>query len=626
MLILIPFFLQAFFLLHVYGTVAFILSKSKLPINPFVPLLFGFPVLGIISLFFVLGGPINDFSYFVVLFGAFIAIWRYKYYFQVQFSNFKSWLNSITSLNLLILLGIFLVILYQSALPSKINDMIMYYLQTLFWMEEYGAIKGLGNLHPALGLSSAWHSLLVLIGEHGTLAKILETRFFALNGVLLISFILFLFSELKIEKNGLVLPFFALILILGFVYLTAPSPDFPLLVFIPFLLYSVLKYELKLFPDNAGSHSFHPILFALLGCFIFAVKPPAFVSVITLLFFSLNLIYQALKGKWVPFIQFTLTVSLCLAPLLYKNYLQTGYPLYPAGVSIPVNILPENPSSLTELTSNQEVLNRKPFWKLPADWNESFRKGVQTWGYSDRLDQKVFKTAQPKKLDRFKIWISRTGYKGLMNKFLFANFLFGFLLLLYSIIKRDGRPIIYLVSSIFLLLCLVEWLYLSQYRLMLATGLSFLGWNILLLCRNFPKVNLTLNKFSQQSYSHKLFFTLILFLYAIMAFVPFSVLKENSRNKSITQMDGFNTQYLLKPAVSYCTEPYKNFQVDSITFHYYPNQTYASDCPIPAISLSHRKFLAGAYNYRHRAVGKNVESGFFLERLEMDSIHQPENP
>jgi hypothetical protein len=626
MLVLIPFFLQAFFLLHVYGTVAFILSKSKLPINPFIPLLFGFPVLGVISLYFVIGGPINDFSYFVILFGAFIAIWRYKYYFQVQWSNFKSWVKSITSLNLIILLGIFFIILYQSALPSKINDMIMYYLQTLFWMEEYGAIKGLGNLHPAIGLSSAWHSLLVLLGEHGTLAKVLEIRFFALNGILLFSFILFLFSELKIEKNGLVFPFFALILLLGFVYLTAPSPDFPLLVFIPFLLYTILRVEGKLLSYNVEENIYHPILFALLGCFIFAVKPPAFVSVISLVFFGLNLLYQALKGRWLPFIHFALTVSLCIAPLLYKNYLQTGYPLYPAGVSIPENILSENPSSLTELTSNQEVLNRKPFWKLPADWNESFRKGVQTWGYSDRLDQKVFKVAQPRKFERFKTWISRPGYKGLMNKFLFANFLFGFLLILHSIVKREGRPIIYLVSSIFLLLCFVEWVFLSQYRLMLATGLSFFGWNILLLCRNFPKVHTTLNKFTMQSYFHEFIFTLIFAIYAIMAFIPFSVLKENSRNKSITQMDGFNTQYLLKPAITYSAGPFKNFQVDSITFHYYPNQTYASDCPIPAISLSHRKFLAGAYKYRHRAVGKNVESGFFLERLEMDSINRPENP
>jgi hypothetical protein len=620
MLVLIPFFLQAIFLLHVYGTIAFILTQSKLPLNPFVPLLFGFPVLGILSLFFVLGGPINEFTYLVLVVGAFIAIWRYKFYFDAQWLNIKSWVKSLSKNSLLLLIGFFLIILYQSALPSKINDMIMYYLQTLFWMEEYGTVKGLGNLHPALGLSSTWHSLLVLLGEHGLLARVLETRFFAINGLLLFSFILFLIAEFNLEKNSVLLPFFILSILLGFVYLTAPSPDFPLLVFIPFLFYQFLKTELLIIPSNTEVKPFHPILFAILGCFLFAVKPPAFVAVIALILFGLNLAYRAIQGNKLHFLQFVMAILVCLTPLLFKNYIQTGYPIYPSGLAIPDSFLPQNPSSMSLISSDNETLTRKPYWKLPSDWNESFRKGVQTWGYSDRLDHKIFKAPQPGKRNRFITWISRKGYKGLMNKFLFLNFLFGVLILVLFLFQKEKSVVKYCISSTFLLLSLLEWVYLSQYRLMLATGLSFLGWNVLSLYQNFPKVVLNLNLISKKLFSPEFVFATVLGFYLIMAFVPFSILKENSRNKSITQMDGFTSKYLLKPAVSYGTSPYKNFQVDSLTFHYYSDQTYASDCPIPAISLSHRKFMAGVYKYRHRAMGNSVEAGFFIERIAIDSI------
>jgi hypothetical protein len=79
-------------------------------------------------------------------------------------------------------IGFILVALYSSSPPLFIdND--SYYLPTIKWMQEYGAVPGLGNLHYHLSLFSAWHALEAL-----TQVLFGFSNLFALNGFLLFSF------------------------------------------------------------------------------------------------------------------------------------------------------------------------------------------------------------------------------------------------------------------------------------------------------------------------------------------------------------------------------------------------------------------------------------------------------
>jgi len=596
MLTILPYFLIVNFLCLIYGTIPFILLKRTLPLNPFAPILVGYAIVGLLSQFFMIGGAINAFSFLVLLLGALVSLWRYSYIYKPYRANLKNWFLSLSKKEVIGFVIFSLLVAYQSSLPTKINDMGGYYLQTIQWMREYGIVKGLGNLHPALGLGSAWHSLVTLVSPLPP-----ETLpFFAINGSLMLALALFIWIELKYHFSWYLFAYAVLVFPLGFLYLTAPSPDWPLLVFVPLLGYwAFVKRETL--PTE---------VFLLLACFVFACKPS---SAMVILLFATEVLRHEVKIKNFKLLilknnfKFSFLLNLCkssacigilvavavaLAPLIYKNYIQTGYPLYPSGLSI----------------------GTAPKWQIPADWNQAYRQGIQSWGINDKVEVSTFKAPNPASGNRLKQWLLRSGYKGLMNKLIFLNALFA-LALLFTKRKLHERLLLLALLGVSSL----EWYFLSQYRLMLPTALCLFSFNIFF---SFNIQNSTFairNSFFNLQHSSLVirYSLFIIFLFALLSFFPFSLFKETSRNQQITQTDGFTSAYLIVPYTNYRIGTLDTFLVDSIPFHYYKERAYAWDCPIPAVSASHRKFLKENFGYELRALGREVKDGFRLERESM---------
>jgi hypothetical protein len=548
-------------------------------------MLLGYAIVGLLSQWFMIGGVVNSFSFLVLLLGALVTLWRYEAIYKPYRTNLNNWFQSLSKKEV-IGFGIFsLLVAYQSSLPTKINDMGGYYLQTIQWMREYGMVKGLGNLHPALGLGSAWHSLVTLLSPLPP-----ETLpFFAINGALMLALALFVWVELKYHFTWYIFAYAVLVFPLGYLYLTAPSPDWPLLVFVPLLGYwAFVKRE-----------TLPAEVFLLLACFIFACKPSSAMVVLFLVGSFFNTKQQnngfliTENGK--PFLRFfvlVFCVAVALAPLIYKNYIQTGYPLYPSGLSI----------------------GTAPKWQIPTDWNQAYRQGIQSWGISDKVEASTFKATIPANGNRFKQWLLRSGYKGLMNKLLFLNALFA-LSLLFT--KRSLQERLLLLALLFI--SILEWYFLSQYRLMLPTALCLFSFNIhysIFNIRNSSLFTLTSSlppslKLRRASLPHTSYL-ITLTSYLLLSFFPFSLFKETSRNQQITQTDGFTPAYLLKPYTNYRIGTLETYLVDSIPFHYYKERAYAWDCPIPAVSASHRKFVKENFGYEVRALGKEVKDGFWM--------------
>jgi hypothetical protein len=540
-------------------------------------MLLGYAIVGLLSQCFMIGGAVNSFSFLVLLLGALVTLWRYEAIYKPYRTNLNNWFQSLSKKEV-IGFGIFsLLVAYQSSLPTKINDMGGYYLQTIQWMREYGMVKGLGNLHPALGLGSAWHSLVTLLSPLPP-----ETLpFFAINGALMLALALFVWVELKYHFSWYIFAYAVLVFPLGYLYLTAPSPDWPLLVFVPLLGYwAFLKKE-----------TLPAEVFLLLACFVFACKPS--VAMVTLLFATEALRHEVIKEyfKFSSLLNFFKSssrlgvfVAVALAPLIYKNHIQTGYPLYPSGLSI----------------------GTAPKWQIPADWNQAYRQGIQSWGISDKVEASTFKAPIPANSNRFKQWLLRSGYKGLMNKLLFLNALFA-LVLLFT--KRNLQERLLLIALLFI--SILEWYLLSQYRLMLPTALCLFSFNIHYSIFNIPAfAKATSGKLiSSLVIRYSIF---IILLFALLSFFPFSLFKETSRNQQITQTDGFTPAYLIKPYTNYRIGTLETYLVDSIPFHYYKERAYAWDCPIPAVSASHRKFVKEQFGYELRALGREVKDGFWM--------------
>lgn len=401
---------------------------------------------------------------------------------------------------------------------------------------------------------------------------------FAINGSLILALALFVWVELKYHFSWYIFAYAVLVFPLGYLYLTAPSPDWPLLVFVPLLGYwAFVKREMV--PTE---------VFLLLACFVFACKPSA---ALVALFFVGTYFYtkqqnngsyfSALKKPFLRFFVLVFCLALALVPNIYKNYIQTGYPLYPSNLSI----------------------GAAPKWQIPADWNHAYRQGIQSWGISDKVETSTFKAPIPANGNRFKQWLLRSGYKGLMNKLLFLNALFT-LGLLFT--KRKLQELLLLLAL--LGVSSLEWYFLSQYRLMLPTALCLFSFNISFAFKNRN----TLLKIRHSSLLTLTSYLITLTFYLLLSFFPFSLFKETSRNQQITQTDGFTATHLITPYTNYRIGTLETYLVDSIPFHYYIERAYAWDCPIPAVSASHRKFLKENFGYEVRALGREVKDGFWM--------------
>lgn len=588
MLYLIPYFIYAMTLLYVYGMLPFIFFKQNIPQNPFVVFVVGFAVLGFMSLLFWVGGPVNYFCFWVMVFGALVALVLNREYYKSALFYLIRWFRQQAYLEK-IAIGLLLIpILYQSAQAPKINDMGMYYLQTMQWMHNYGLVPGLANLHPALGLGSAWHNLVVLLDPF----SIGLNHYWQLNGVLLFVFILFCWFEMKQNSAIYLRIVFILSLPVSFLYLTAPSPDLPVILLSGILFYTVWFVTGKI----------HWFTLLLLCVFIFACKPPAFLAV--LMAFVVFISVKSAK-KRILFIFFG--VILC-SVILYKNYVLSGYLLYPY--------------------SKPDVIDVS--WKVPADWNAAYTKGIVSWGLRDKLDlgdkwemrngiwemgnekwdaEGKWVQASNKYDNRLWIWLKRGGYKGFMNKLIFLNFLFGLGNLLMGLWHKKVFSKDYLVLMALLFIEVIEWLMLSQYRLMLPSCLVLTGFNFYLIANLFTNENTWLSRV-RLSFKSLVIYSCVLF-YG-MAFIPFSIFAKESRNKTITRLDGFNNMYLVEPYEGFIGEKTDSILSDSIYIHFYPNQTYCWDCVIPCVSISHRNYLFNNFGYRLKPLGIRVTDGFRL--------------
>lgn len=471
-------------------------------------------------------------------------------------------------------IGYFLVItsiaiIYQSAQASKIHDDGMYYQQTILWAQQFGIVKGLANLHPALGLFSSWHLFTALFDPQ----LIGLNPFHHFNGLLLIVFILFIATnrQLGSTQTNLASLFTLMLLpLLGFMFLTAANADLPLIIFTLYLLYQT----------NKKGNLVH-IFF--LAAVTFSIKPPALLALIIVFIYGLNQIKHN-ASKLIFSIALTVLIS---SPFFIKNFMLSGYLFYPSQL---LNIF------------NSE-------WKVPEAVNNFYQTGIVSWGINDSFDvAAIYKTGSLPIAERFLLWFNRAGYKGFANKFILAGFITSILLLIRYRKKLATEQVVLIIAALFVLVA--EWILLSQYRLLLPTIIG-LTWLIL------NNVNINTRFWLEP----KLLSISVIILVAI-TFVPFSLFKSNSRNKSITSFNGFNTRYLV--------QPFSQFNFSEIATHpdqplnYFPESNYCWHCPLPCQSMGQQKLLKETFNLKTVLIDSTFANGFKMTYL-ADTLKQNKN-
>jgi hypothetical protein len=563
----------------IWAQVPFWLLKIKKTENVFFDILFGIAFLCLISMCFVIGGPINLVTQIIFLFCTMAIAFLQREAFISRINQLISTLRSLNKFEIILLILLIIPVLYQSAQATKINDNGGYYQPTIAWMEQYGLIKGLANIYPALGLFSAWHSLTALFD----LNQAGFGSFHQINGFLLSWLIFWIFIEIKLtistQLKSILVMMLGFILVFGFFFLSAPNADFPIICFSGLIIYTMLSKK----------EIFHPLIWWIICLAIFCIKPPGVTGIIIAFMILFEKAFS-LKSKLN-----SLSILLpIIGILVFKNVMLSGYVFYPM---------------------NQPDI-MKVEWKVPKNWNDLYRKGIVNWGINDKDDIKDWKVEEQTKFNRLSKWLSRSGYKGFINKILFSNWTIALILLgILTITKFKNHQKTLLIVTLLLLFQVFEWLYLSQYRLMLSTGLSILLLNIYILFNTLEKRISNWGKFPIIMNLSLGSFILIIWTFA---FVPFSAFSETSRNKSITKSEGFKSTYLIEPWHQFDNGSIYTNRFNGMVFYYYPARGYCWDCPLPCVSRSHHDYLLKNLGLEVKPLGKTPLEGFKL--IEKDDL------
>lgn len=267
-------------------------------------------------------------------------------------------LRALSTISKLSISTIFIFSLFKCSQYPFIVDNESYYIQTIKWINEYGFVKGLGNLHIYFGQTSPFHVL-----QAGFNFNFITERSNDINGLILNLSSLYFITEFEKRNkiNGEIhwIGFILLFNILFFQFISSPSPDLIIIILSQILFYYFIEKE-----DTLENSKIATLLFLNLLFIKITIAP-----------LILIIFYQIYKSK--KRIYFFLTSSVIIVTVLcLKNIIITGYPFYP------LNILPLNsdwtiPQKLLEFVIH--ITENSGYYKTGLIKNESVLEKLNSW-------------------------------------------------------------------------------------------------------------------------------------------------------------------------------------------------------------------------------------------------------
>ncbi len=220
---------------------------------------------------------------------------------------------------------ILIIALSKATLVTDNMDEMGYYLTTVKWIEQGPTVPGVALLNGRLGINSAWHMSSAIFGFD----FLYKGGAYDLNALLFcFMFILGIRAGYRLYKSksnsytsdvlllsSLVFPFQSLI--------DSMDADYPSMFIGLFLLAEIIR--------RIECHEFYKLdsryyAYVIISLFLFTVKP---FSILYLLYPLIVSIYHFINKKKTPIFVLTLLSMAYTMPWLYRNYLISGYVLYP---------------------------------------------------------------------------------------------------------------------------------------------------------------------------------------------------------------------------------------------------------------------------------------------------------
>lgn len=259
-------------------------------------------------------------------------------------------------------IGISLLLFITLGALKPVNiDTQIYHLQIIKWLSQYGVVPGIANLSPRFGLASGWFNLISML--HIPLFK--HQHFSYLNAAFVSWTFLWLFEKFNFHRkdnspSGNTFSLYYFLLSIYFMLdwqlfrdaANSTNYDFPVNAFTVILISLVLEELIK---KKVLENQTYLFLF-----FAFTIISLKFSGVFIIFLTIYYLLQKGVKGYFFSFLVFGILI---LLPVFIKNYIITGYPLYPLPLSI------DNPDWQlpVQLTKGiyRYILNSNRFYNSP---------------------------------------------------------------------------------------------------------------------------------------------------------------------------------------------------------------------------------------------------------------------
>lgn len=226
--------------------------------------------------------------------------------------------------NILLICGIVLLFAAFSCQRAIHADTDGYHATAIRWIEEYGVVKGLGNLYNRLAYNSAFLCLQALFSWK----FIINQSMHVMNGY--IACIMVLYSILKLRESSFVCSkgnVFRLLLLFYIIYpgtlivMASPNTDHMTLLYVMFIIGKWCDY----LDDNEKSAIPYAVL-AILAVFTISLKLSAGLLIILVAKPGIIMIQQK---KWNQIVLFLCMGAIVICPWLIRNVMISGYLVYP---------------------------------------------------------------------------------------------------------------------------------------------------------------------------------------------------------------------------------------------------------------------------------------------------------
>lgn len=372
-------------------------------------------------------GRINiEFHLFLVLLNSAI-LFKYSLEIKSIYALFIAQLKTLPRILKFYLATITLLIIAQCSAIPYVIDNESYYIQTIKWINEYGFVKGLVNLHLFLGQTSGWH-----IAQSVFNFSYLYANFNDLSGYCLLLGIVFSIEKLnKFYQNKninyIVVGLFPIFSVFLFQFISAPSPDIPVYVF-SFIIFFYFLENFK----NCATEVFN--LIVILTLFALYIKNTTLIFILIPIILIINnfKILSKNLGKSVA-ISF-----LILGIFIIKNIIISGSILFPTKIFNPY-------------TTN---------YSIPKDVEMFYYEQLKYYyGYFVEIYQ--YNSMSP--LDKFFHWLSLPKLNGLFNK---ISVLLVIIIPIF-IYKFQNKKSIWTLYTVMVLQLILLFLTSPQYRFFL---------------------------------------------------------------------------------------------------------------------------------------------------------------